>query len=95
MKAGRFEVSVSLPLVGRRRMAFTCALAATATALWFCAAFKGLAGMRPCWQIVVGGLAIPWGIGWVTLLLMERRVVRDLKRVEHRPLPEHDRAGAR
>lgn len=95
LSVGRFEVSAQLPQVGRKRMAFTVTMATLATLLWFWAALKGLAGVRPSGQIVVAGFAVPWGVGWVALLLMERRVLRDLKRVEHRPLPEHDRAGAR
>lgn len=92
---GRFELSAQIPRVGRRRMTAVCTMAAAAMVLWFWAAFQGLAGMRPSWQIVVGGLVIPWGWAWSMLLWAEYRILRDLARVEHRPLPEHDRAGVR
>lgn len=92
---GSFDVTVQLPRVGRKRMTVVCTMAATAMTLWFWAAFRGLAGMRPCWQIVVGGLVIPWGWAWLMLIWAEYRILKELKRVEHRPLPEHDRAGVR
>lgn len=91
LRVGRYEFSPQLPRVGRRRAVTICLLAATFTALWFWAAFQGLAGIRPCWQIVVGGVAIPWGWAWSMLMWAEYRIVRELVPAERRPLPEHDR----
>lgn len=88
-------ISITLPRVGRRRAVTTCSMAATAMTLWFWAAYEGVGGMALGWRIVVGGLVIPWGWAWSALLYAEYRIEREWEPVAHRPLPEHDRAGAR
>jgi hypothetical protein len=37
---------------------------------------------------VLVGVAVPFGVGWVTLLLMERRIARDMVRVVWVPQAE-------
>lgn len=67
-----------LPRVGRRRGITVVVLCAVADTLWYWAAFEALAGQWPGWRILVAGIE-PWGVGWVTVLLMEHRIERDLK----------------
>lgn len=94
---GRYQFSPQLPQVGRKRAIVTCTLAAVFMTLWFWALFKGLAGMRPSMRTVVGGVAIPWGWAWSSLMYAEYQLRRELA-PDERPLPERAveiRAGAR
>jgi hypothetical protein len=76
-RARQFAVQVSLPAVGRKRMIFTCSLASAGTTLWL-AAPAYLPGADVSAVMVLAGIGLPWSVGWVTLLLMERRILRDL-----------------
>jgi hypothetical protein len=88
------KVTIELPKVGRKRLIATGALAATGAALWIWSATR-LAAPDTVWLHVLVGIGIPLGIGWVTLLLMERRIVRDLRTVARPVRPEPQlRAGA-
>ncbi|WP_433368308.1 hypothetical protein ACQPZX_41310 [Actinoplanes sp. CA-142083] len=82
----RFRVSLVLPDVGRRRLIATTSLCTSASALWVGAGTLPFADLS--FETVAAGVAIPWGIGWVTLLAMERRIKRDLKPAERRHLAE-------
>lgn len=79
-------IRLELPAVGRRRMAFVLITCSLATTLFlYAAAFGPWASLSR--QIVVAGVVGPWGIGWVTLLLMERKILRDHARVaRNRPV---------
>jgi hypothetical protein len=70
------KLTVEIPSVGGKRLAATISLASTATALWIGApAYLPFAVVS--WQLVVVGFLIPFSVGWVTLLLMERRIVQE------------------
>lgn len=71
---------MELPAVGRKRLTATLTLSATATALWI-AAPAYLPGASVSALHVLEGIALPLSVGWVTLLLMERRIIRDDRRV--------------
>jgi hypothetical protein len=47
------------------------------TTLWL-AAPAYLPGADVSAVMVLAGIGLPWSVGWVTLLLMERRILRDL-----------------
>jgi hypothetical protein len=81
------KVEISMPKVGRRRLIGTTALAATGSTLWIWAATQQCAP-DTVWFHVLFGVAIPFGMGWVTLLFMERRIARDLRTVTRRVQPE-------
>jgi hypothetical protein len=81
------RVTIGLPKIGRKRLITTGAIAATGAALWTWSATR-LAAPDTVWLHVVVGIGIPGGIGWVTLLLMERRIARDLRTVVRRVQPE-------
>jgi hypothetical protein len=71
------KITIEVPQVGRKRLVGAAVLCATATVLWIAApAYLPFAVVS--WQLVVVGVAIPFGVGYVTLLLMERRILRDL-----------------
>jgi hypothetical protein len=81
------KVMFEFPKVGRKRLICTIVLSSVATVLWI-AAPSVLPLIAPwqlpfatvTWMHVVEGIAIPFGVGWVTLLLMEERIV-DERRV--------------
>jgi len=86
-------VSLSLPRVGLKRLAATAALCTTATSLWIAApAYLPFADVSA--KLVAAGVVVPWGVGWVTLLLMERRIADDLSPADE-PAAERDQVGAR
>lgn len=88
------KITIEFPQVGRRRLVGTGALCSAATTLWIAApAYLPFAVVSL--QHVVVGVLVPFGVGWVTLLLMERRIVRELQPAARRRMPEHDRVGAR
>lgn len=74
------RIRLELPAVGRKRLIATVSLAAAASALWI-GAPAYLPGASVSGLHVLEGLAIPFNVGWVTLLLMERRIIRDDRRV--------------
>lgn len=81
------RVTVELPRVQRRHGITTGVLATTAASLWvFGAAQLSSAAAMPLH--VVCGIAIPGGVGWVTVLLLERRIKRDDVRVARQVQPE-------
>jgi hypothetical protein len=73
----RFDVRVILPAVGRKRLICAGSMASTATTLWL-AVPACLPGADVSAVMVLAGFGIPWSVAWVTLLLMERRILRDL-----------------
>jgi hypothetical protein len=87
INVGRFEWSLHLPKVGRKRAILTYTLATVYTVLWFWALLKGLAGMRPSMRTVVAGIAIPWGWAWSMLMFAESRIKRDLRPADRRNAP--------
>lgn len=89
------KVTIELPKVGRRRLVGAGVLCSTATTLWIAApAYLPWAVVSP--MHVVEGFMIPLGVAFVTLLLMERRIARELKPADRRPSPEKlEKAGAR
>ncbi|GLW32300.1 hypothetical protein [Actinoplanes regularis] len=84
---------VELPRVGRRRGICTGVLCSLASGLWLSAPAIGsqvpllpdadLSGL-----LILSGLSIPAAVGWVTLLLMEARILRDLRPAEQHSQPE-------
>jgi hypothetical protein len=81
------RVTVELPRIQRRHAVTTGVLATTAASLWvFGAAQMSSAVAMPLH--VACGIAIPGGVGWVTVLLLERRIRRDDVRVARQAQPE-------
>lgn len=74
----KHDVTIGLPEVSRARLITTSVLASSASVLWL-----GSAGLLPFAEldakVATAGL-LPYGVGWVTLLLAERRAKRDLRR---------------
>lgn len=89
------RLSIDVPKFGRRRLAGTAALCASATALFLAPAVLGLPGTEVSPMLVTVGVFGPAGIGALTLTLIEQRIARDLKPADRRPVPEHDQVGAR
>jgi heme O synthase-like polyprenyltransferase len=81
------RVTFELPQVGRRRLVCLGVLCGTGTALWIYGAVQQSAPSL-MWLHVVTGVAVPFGVGWVTLLLMERRISKDMVRTRWRPQAE-------
>lgn len=76
-KVGVFDVEIRLPEVSRARMVTTTSLASVFTGLWIGApAFLPFAEVDA--KLALCGFAVPFGVGYVTLLLAERRARRDL-----------------
>lgn len=95
----RYGASLSLPRVGRRRLVALVVLCTLASTLWigspgWISAIPLLPAAVLSWRLIGYGLIIPWGVGWVTLLLMERRIADDLN-PDDEPSPVHDQVGAR
>jgi heme O synthase-like polyprenyltransferase len=81
------KVTVEFPQVGRRRLVCVGVLSSIATALWIGApAYLPFSDVSAL--LVLAGVAVPFGVGWVTLLLMERRISRDMVRTRWRPQAE-------
>lgn len=89
------KVEISMPKVGRRRLIGTTALASTGALLWLTPGLLDWPGAALTPMLTVFGVAIPFGVGALTLTLLERRVARDLGPAERRELPKHDQAVAR
>lgn len=107
----RVQVTLEPPQVGRRRLVATVVLCATATALWISAPIIApdfLPAASVTWVHVAVGFGVPGAIGWVTLLLMEHRILREhgpaqrsqspqqparLRQIEHRAVRELPAAG--
>lgn len=75
---GPYALTFTLPQVSRLRRITTLSLASFFTTLWIASP-----GFLP-WAVVslmhvTVGFVIPFGVGWVTLLLAERRVRKDLR----------------
>lgn len=87
------KVKIELPKVGRKRLITTGVIAATGATLWIWAATR-LAAPDTVWLHVLVGVGIPAGVGWVTLLLMEHRITRDLRTVVRRVQPEPELRAA-
>jgi len=87
------KVTIELPKVPRRRLIGAGVLCATASTLWIYAAAQRSALVYMPLHVMVG-IGVPLGVALVTLLLMERRIAREL-RPSGRPQPERERAGAR
>lgn len=81
------RVTFELPQVGRRRLVATYVLCSIATALWIYGAVQRCAPSAVRLHIIVA-FTIPFGVGWVTLLLMERRISKDMVRTRWRPQAE-------
>jgi hypothetical protein len=80
------KVTVEFPHVGRRRLVCVGVLSSIATALWIAPAYLPFSDVSAL--LVLAGVAVPFGVGWVTLLLMERRIARDMVRVVWVPQEE-------
>jgi hypothetical protein len=79
VEIGRFEVSVRLPQVSRVRLVTTLSLASAFTTLWIGApAYLPFASVDA--KLALAGIAIPFGVGYVSLLLAEWRIRRELLR---------------
>ena len=86
---GVIRFDVTLPQVGRTRALATAALSSTASGRWIGAPIylprlplvpdADLSGLT-----ILAGIAIPAAVGFVTLVLMERRILRDVKPAERR-----------
>lgn len=81
------KVTLRPPKVGRKRMTFTIVLAGIAAGLWIYAVSRRATPSALPLQIAAG-VGIPAGVGWVTLLLMERRIIHDMCRVAWHAKPE-------
>jgi heme O synthase-like polyprenyltransferase len=81
------RVTIEFPQVGRKRLVCLGVLCGTAAALWIYGAVQ-LAAPSLMWLHVLVGVAVPFGVGWVTLLLMERRISKDMVRTRWRPQAE-------
>lgn len=79
VRVGRHDVSVRLPEVSRVRLITTASLATFFTALWIAAPWLlPFAVLSP--RLVLCGVTIPFGCGYVTLLLAEGRIKKDLRK---------------
>lgn len=81
------KLAIELPAVSRARSATTMSLSTLFAGLWILPpAYLPFAEVNA--QHVLVGLAIPYGAGYVSLVLADRRAQRDLKRVRHQTEPE-------
>ncbi|MCY1141400.1 hypothetical protein OWR29_25660 [Actinoplanes sp. Pm04-4] len=67
------QVSIELPRVGRRRGILALVLAGIAAALWIYGAAQ-LSAARAMYLHILVGLAVPFGVAYVSLLLIEWRI---------------------
>jgi len=88
------RVQIQFPQVGRKRAIFTVVLSVIATVLWI-AAPAYLPWATVSVLHVVEGITLPAAVGWVTLLLMERRIVRDLRPADRHEMPSREQVSAR
>lgn len=91
----RVQVTLEFPQVGRRRLVTTAVLCATATVLWIAAPIIApdfLPSADVTWMHVAVGFGVPAGVGWVTLLLMERRILREHGPARRSQSPQLERA---
>jgi hypothetical protein len=79
---------------GRKRLIGAGALCTSASALWIApAAVLPYAQLSP--MLVFVGVVVPFGVGALTLSLMEQRIERDLQPVSRRPVPEREKVAVR
>lgn len=71
------KVTIQLPQVGRKKLIVAGVLCSTAATLWIYAAAQRSALAALPLHIMVG-VGVPFGVGFVTLLLIERRIAREL-----------------
>lgn len=89
------RIEFEFPQVGRKRLVATAALATTASALWFTGLIYVddlplLPEVDLSLTTGTAGVLVPAWVGFVTLILMERRIVRDLKRTKWEPESERE-----
>jgi hypothetical protein len=89
------NVTFNLPRPGGRRLTGTAVLSSLGSALFLAPGVLGFPGAELSPMLVTVGLLIPAGVGALTLTALERRIARDLAPTVARPMPEHDRVGAR
>lgn len=79
----RLVFAIEVPQVGRKRLIAAAAMSATASGLWISApawlsSLPLLPDAESSGLLIFAGLTVPLGVAYVTVLLMERRILRDL-----------------
>ena len=100
VELGFVAFDVTAPQVGRTRALAAASLSTTASGLWIGApVYLPRLPLVPDAELsaltILAGISIPAAVAFVTLLLMERRILRDLKPAERAERPEPAEVMAR